>query len=72
MKKLVLVLAISAAFVACNNNASTTEAKMDSTSTAIDSSMNKTADSAKASIDSTASAAKDSMKMSTDTSKTKM
>ncbi len=68
MKKILYVLAI-VAFAACNNDASTTEEKKDSTANVIDStadakrdSVENTSDSVKAKIDSTAEAKKDSLK----------
>ena len=62
MKKLLLVLAVSAAFVACNNAAESSESKVDSAVTA-------TVDSAKSVIDSTANAAKDTIKAKADSLK---
>ena len=69
MKKFFAVLAIAAAFAACNNAAETTEAVADSTVEAVDSAVTATVDSAKAAIDSTASAAIDSAKAAVDSLK---
>ena len=69
MKKLMLVLAVSAAFVACNNAAETSETKVDSAVAAVDSAVTATVDSAKSAIDSTAGAAIDSVKAKADSLK---
>jgi hypothetical protein len=69
MKKLLLVLAVGSFAVACNNEAATTEAKVDSAATSaaatIDSAASAvaaTADTAVAKIDSTVKAVTDSIK----------
>lgn len=69
MKKVFAVLAIAAAFAACNNAAETTEAAIDSTANAATDSINATADSAIATVDSTANAAVDSLKAAADSIK---
>jgi hypothetical protein len=68
MKKVFAILAVAGVMAACNNG-NPTEAKKDSTLTAIDSaktaakdSVKATADSAKTAIDSSAKAKKDSVK----------
>ena len=63
MKKFLVVLAISGAFVACNNSSST-EAKTDSAAVKTDSSALK-ADSSKMAVDSTKLKADSTMKDTT-------
>ena len=53
MKKLLFVFAIATSFVACNNAAETTEAKVDSTVSGAVETVTATVDSASAKIDST-------------------
>lgn len=69
MKKFLLVLAISTAFVACNNDATTTEDVNDSIANNVDSAANAmkdsveaTSDSVKNAIDSAADAKIDTLK----------
>lgn len=62
MKKVFAVLAIAATIAACNNSASTTEAKVDSTAAAAVDTAAAVVDTAAAKIDSTVKAAVDTMK----------
>ena len=69
MKKIFLALLIAGSFVACNDNASTTEDKKDSVVNKIDSAadakkdvIDSSAEAKKDKVDSTAKMAKDSVK----------